>query len=54
MADYNDPRYVLEKVTIDPDEFLGWSRVNAGGKVGHEARATFAAIVISQKHGTDH
>ena len=54
MKDWNDPSVVLEKVMVDPDEFLKWSRANAGGKVGHEARGTYAAIVLMEKHQTDH
>ncbi len=54
MAEYNDPRYVLEKVLVDPDEFLEWSRVNAGGKVGQKERADYAAMVLWKKHRTDH
>ena len=54
MADYNDPSYVLEKVIINPDEFLEWSRVNAGGKVDQHARASYATEVLMKKHRTDH
>ncbi len=54
MAEYNDPRYMLEKVLVDPDEFLEWSRVNAGGKVGQKARTDYAAMVLWEKHRTDH
>ncbi len=54
MADYSNPVYVLEKVVIDPDEFLDWSRVSAGGKVGNEARSTYAASVLMRKYGTTH
>ena len=54
MVDYNDPSYVLEKVMIDPDEFLEWSRVNAGGKVDQHARAAYAGIVLAERHKTTH
>ena len=54
MADYNDPRYVLEKVMVDPDEFLEWSRVNAGGEVGQSARAQYAGFVLMEKHRANH
>ena len=54
MVDHADPRYVLEKVMIDPDEFLQWSRANAGGNVGQHARAGYAAEVLMKKHRTDH
>ena len=54
MKDHSDPRYVLEKLMVDPDEFLEWSRVNAGGKVGQHARANYAAIVLMKKHRQDH
>ena len=54
VADYDDPRFVLERVMVDPDEFLQWSRVNAGGKVGQHARAGYAAMVLMEKHRTDH
>ncbi len=54
MADYSNPVYVLEKVVIDPDEFLDWGRVSAGGKVGNEARSTYAASVLMRKYGTTH
>ena len=40
------------KVTIDPDEFLKWSRIN-GGKVNSQARAGFAAYILARKD-TDH
>jgi hypothetical protein len=47
-----DPRYAsytLEKVEIDPDTFLEWSKAN-GGKVDSNARATFAAFILAQRH----
>ncbi len=54
MAEYNDPRYMLEKVMVDPDEFLEWSRVNAGGEVGQHARAHYAGFILMTNHRTDH
>ncbi len=54
MKDHSDPRYLLEKVMVDPDEFLDWSRVNAGGEVGQDARMTYAALVLMKKHRSDH
>ena len=54
MVAHADPRYVLERVMVDPDEFLDWSRVNAGGKVGQSARAQYAGFVLMKKHRTDH
>ncbi len=54
MKDWNDPSVILEKVMVDPDKFLEWSRVNDGGKVSQEARATYAAIVLMKKHRPDH
>ena len=53
MVDHSDPRYVLEKVMVDPDDFLEWSRVN-GGKTDTHARAAFAGIVLAEKHKTTH
>ena len=38
----------LHKVIIDPDQFLEWSRAN-GGKIDTKARATYAAIVLSER-----
>ena len=54
MVDYDDPRYVLEKVMVDPDEFFEWSRVNTGGSVDQQARAAYAGFVVMKKHRTDH
>ena len=54
MVDYNDPRYVLEKIMVDPDEFLEFSRVNTGGEVGQHARAQYAGFILMKKHRTDH
>ena len=54
MLDHADPRYVLERVDVDPDEFLEWSRKNAGGNVGQHARAGYVAEVLMKKHRTDH
>ena len=50
---HQSPLYVLEKVIIDPDEFLAWSRLN-GGKVDTQARAAFAAIQLGKKHSAVH
>ena len=52
MVDHADPRHVLEKVMVDPDEFLEWSRVNAGGEVGQHARAEYVAMALMEKHRT--
>ena len=54
MVEHRDPRYVLEKVMLDPHDFLEWSRVNAGGNVGQHARAAYAGIVLGEKHKTTH
>ena len=54
IKDWNDPSVVLEKVMLDPDDFLEWSRTNAGGEVGQPARAQYAALVLMEKHQTDH
>ena len=54
MVEHADPRYVLEKVAVDPDEFLEWSRVNAGGEVGQSARGQYAAEVLMKKHRIEH
>ncbi len=54
MKDWNDPSTVLEKIMLDPDEFLDWSRVNAGGEVGQMARVHYANIALMKKHGTEH
>ena len=49
VLDHADPRYVLEKVAVDPDDFLEWSRTNAGGNVGQHARAGYAAVVLPRQ-----
>ena len=54
MVAHADPRFVLEKVMVDPDEFLAWSRANAAGNVGQRARAQYVAEVLMKKHRTDH
>jgi len=37
----------VEKVIIDPDEFLKWSAAN-GGKIDAKARAAYAAISLAE------
>ena len=54
MKEHADQPYVLEKVMVDPDEFLEWSRMNVGGKVGQSARGQYAGFVLMEKHRTDH
>lgn len=39
----------LEKVLLDPDTFVEWSKRN-GGAVNSQARSIFAAIVLSLRH----
>lgn len=43
FARYQAEGVPVVKVTLDPDEFLEWSRGNNAG-VGTKARATFAAF----------
>ena len=38
----------FEKIAIDPDEFLDWSRLN-GGEVDFKARAKFATALSKSK-----
>src|SRR5688572_10899126 len=45
---YQAAGYLLVKITIDPDEFLEWSRAN-GGKVDTHARALFATQRMMQQ-----
>ena len=54
MVDHADPRYVLEKVMVDPDEFLEWTRVNAAGQVDQHARTAYAGFVLMKKYETTH
>ena len=53
LLEHADPRIVLEKVMVNPDEFLAWSRMN-GGDIGTRARAAYAGMTLAEKHKTTH
>jgi len=36
----------LEKIVLDPDDFLAWSREFAGGEVNSNARSKYAALML--------
>ena len=45
--------YFPEKVLIDPDEFLEWSRSN-GGKIDGNARSQYAVFILASREGPGH
>lgn len=53
MAEIQERGTLVEKVIVDPDEFLEWSRAN-GGEVDTKARARYAAITLSKRHSAAH
>lgn len=52
FAHYQRLGHKVEKIVVDPDEFLEWSSAN-GGKVDSNARSAFAAYKMMRK-ATDH
>lgn len=48
-----DQGTLVEKVLIDPDEFVEWCRVN-GCKIDSKNRATYASITLAKRHGSSH
>ena len=54
LASREAPDVMLEKVIIDPDELLAFSRTHSGGKIDTKVRGAFAASVVAKKYGTNH
>ena len=53
VADTQKTGHLVEKIDVEPGEFLKWSRVN-GGKVDSKARAAYAAMILSARHSSGH
>jgi hypothetical protein len=43
----------VEKVIIDPDEFVEWCRIN-GRKVNSRGRSAYAALTLAKRHSARH
>jgi hypothetical protein len=53
VKQFEDKGTLVEKVIIDPDEFVEWCRVN-GCKVSSQARATYASLTLAKRHSASH
>ena len=53
VKQFEDKGTLLEKVIINPDEFVEWCDVN-GYKVGSKARSTYAAQTLAERHSASH
>jgi hypothetical protein len=53
IAELQKSGTLAEKIVIDPDEFLEWSRCN-GGKIDSQARSFYAAQTLAKRHSAGH
>jgi hypothetical protein len=45
---------LVEKVIVDPDEFVEWCKLNNGRKVDSKGRGAYAAQTLAKRHGASH
>ena len=53
FKDHQNRGQFPEKIVMEPDEFLQWSRVN-GGKIDGKARAAYAGSVLASRDKPRH